>query len=189
LDISIKQLKIKIMKKRIVFMVLIAFCLTGFSQVKQGLFRTVNQDMFMKRTISDINTPNPKVTTTYTINPVSWIVRLDATMAVKEINYNKVTGESKITEASFIGPAIGFQHFVPTSTTDGTPYNNYGASLGLALGKTIFQPNLAEAKAVLAFNLFQYFKFGGTYTFNPPTDIRHLGYFIGGGITFGARFN
>lgn len=112
------------------------------------------------------------------------IVRLGATILIEEVTRNKVTKEWSATSFSAVGLAIGAHNYIPTSETDPTPKVNYGASLGFALGKTIYDPNLAEAKAVLAINIWEYFKFGGTYTFNPPTDIAKLGFFFGGGITF-----
>jgi hypothetical protein len=110
--------------------------------------------------------------------------RFDATMIIAEVNRNKVTKEWASTSFSAVGPAIGIQNYIPKSEIDPTPINNYGASIGLAIGKTIYDPQFAEAKIVLAVNIWQYFKFGSTYTFNPPTDIAKLGFFFGGGITF-----
>lgn len=162
------------MKKLIVLFLFVSLAFAGKSQ---GLLKTVVPFPTQKENNRRVSLG--EVPITHKI-----VFRLDATMAVKEVNINKVTKESIITDVSFIGPAVGFQSYVPTSATDGTPVNNYGASLGLALGRTVYQPNLAELKTVLAINIWQYFKFGGTYTLNPPTDIRHLGYFVGGGITF-----
>ena len=156
---------------------LILFASLTFALNAQGLLKTV--PLFPTKVENEKRVSLGEVPITHKI-----LFRLDATMAVKEVNINKVTKESIVTDVSFIGPAVGFQSYIPTSATDGTPVNNYGASLGIALGRTIYQPNLAEFKTVLAINIWQYFRFGGTYTLNPPTDIRHLGYFVGGGITF-----
>jgi len=156
---------------------LILFASLTFALNAQGLLKTV--PLFPTKTENDKLISLGVTPITHKI-----VVRLDATIVVAEVNYNKAAKVYLPTPFSAIGPAIGFQSYIPTSTTDGTPINNYGASLGLALGKTIYDPNLAEAKAVLAINIWQYFKFGGTYTFNPPTDIAKLGFFFGGGITF-----
>jgi hypothetical protein len=162
------------MKKLIILVLLASLTFAGFSQ---GLLKPVA--LFPTKAENNYRVSLGEAPITHKI-----VVRLDATIVVAEVNYNKVTKAYLPTAFSAIGPAIGFQSYIPTSATDPTPINNYGASLGLALGKTIYNPNLAEAKAVLAINIWQYFKFGGTYTFNPPTDIAKLGFFFGGGITF-----
>ena len=113
-----------------------------------------------------------------------WAWRFDATILISEITRNTVTKEWASTSFSAIGPAIGLQNYVPKSDVDPTPVNVYGISLGVALGQTVYDPQLAQAKVVLAVNLWEYFKFGRTYTLNPPQDIAKLGLFFGGGITF-----
>lgn len=170
------------MKKLIVLILFASLTLAGFSQ---GLFKPV--DLFATKAENKyIELPYPSLYYKVGEIPITHkiVVRLDATIVVAEVNYNKVTKSWSPTPLSAIGPAIGFQSYIPTSATDPTPVNNYGASLGLALGKTVYDPQLAEAKIVLAINIWQYFKFGGTYTFNPPTDIAALGVWFGGGITF-----
>lgn len=113
-----------------------------------------------------------------------WEWRIGATMAIAEVNQNKVTKEWSQTSFSAVGPAFGYHDYIPTSETDPTPKVRYGASLGVAIGKTIYDPQLAEAKFILAINLWEYLKAGFTYTLNPPTDIAKGGFFIGGGVTF-----
>lgn len=162
------------MKKLIVFFLFVTITVTMFSQ---GLFKPVA--LFPTRVENNYKVSIGDLPITHKV-----VVRLDATIVVIEVTQNKVTKLWSPTPLSAIGPAIGIFNYIPTSTTDPTPKVNWGASIGLALGQTIYDPQLAEAKAVLAINIWQYFKFGGIYTFNSPTDIRHLGYFIGGGITF-----
>lgn len=170
------------MKKLIVLLIFACFTFTGFSQ---GLFKPV-APFATKAENKYIELPYPSLYYKVGEIPITHkiVVRLDATIVIAEVNYNKVDKIWSPTPFSAIGPAIGFQSYIPTSAIDPTPVNNYGASLGLALGKSVYDPQLAEAKAVLAINIWQYFKFGGTYTFNPPTDIAKLGFFFGGGITF-----
>lgn len=113
-----------------------------------------------------------------------WEWKLDASIDVVEFNYDKDLKQLVSKEFSAIGPAIGYQHFVPTSDTDPTAFNNYGFSAAFLLGQSIYNPDLAAAKIALQANLMQYFKFGVTYTIRTPTTISHLGVFFGGGITF-----
>jgi hypothetical protein len=113
-----------------------------------------------------------------------WALRFDATQVFAEVNRNAVTKELVTTAFSGIGPAIGYQHFIPTSATDPTPKNNYGVSAGLTLGDNIFNPDLNKIKVVLAANVWQYFKFGIAYTPKPLPDLSKMGFFFGGGITF-----
>jgi len=162
------------MKKLIVILFIACFTLAGFSQ---GLFKTVPLFPTQKENAYKVLLGEEPITHKI-------LVRLDATIVFAEVNQNKITKAWSPTPFSAIGPAIGFHSYVPKSVIDPTPVENYGASLGLALGKTIYNPQLAEAKVVLAINVWEYFKFGGTYTFNPPTDIAKLGFFFGGGITF-----
>jgi hypothetical protein len=105
-------------------------------------------------------------------------------MLVVEVNRIKVTKEWSSSSFSAIGPAIGYQKFIPKSDLDPTPVNVYGVSLGVALGSTVYNPQLAEAKALLAVNLWEYFRFGITYSVNPVPDMAKVGVFFGGGITF-----
>lgn len=113
-----------------------------------------------------------------------WLWRFDATMVIAEVNRNIVTKEWIQTSFSAVGPSIGYQKFVPKSDIDPTPVNVYGIAAGVALGASIYDPQLAQAKVILAGNLWEYFKFGLTYSINPPTDIAKVGFFAGGGITF-----
>jgi hypothetical protein len=162
------------MKKLIIIFLLVSLT---FVVSAQGLFKPVS--LFPTKEENNYRVSLGDLPITH-----KFAVRFDASIVIAEINYNKITKAFVPTSFSAIGPAIGIQSYVPTSATDPTPLNNYGASFGLALGKTIYDPQFAEMKAVLAVNIWQYFKFGGTYTFNPPTDIAKLGFFIGGGITF-----
>jgi hypothetical protein len=152
--------------KKLIFLLLLCIPVAGFSQ---GLFKPVSSDMFQVR---HLTAPEGAA-----IVPQSqWQWRFDATVSLSEVMYNKVT---KALETSFvggIGPAIGYQHFVPTSSIDPTPFNNYGISAALLMGE--------RAKIALQANIMQYFKFGITYTLNPLPDMFVIGLFFGGGITF-----
>jgi hypothetical protein len=121
--------------KKLLFLLLLCIPLAGFSQ---GLFKPVSNDMFRTRLMA----PSGSV-----VNLQSqWQWRLDATVSLSEVMYNKTT---KILETSFvggIGPAIGYQHYTPTSSTDPTPFNNYGFSAALLVGeraKIALQANMA----------------------------------------------
>ena len=170
------------MKKLIVLILLASFTLAGFSQ---GLFKQV-APFATKAENKYIELPYPslyyKVGEIPITQKLEW--RFDATQAFADINRNTVTKELITTAVSFIGPAIGYQHFVPKSVLDPTPVNNYGISAGIALGETIYNPELTKLKFTLAANIWQYFKFGGTYTPNPLPDLSKFGFFFGGGITF-----
>jgi hypothetical protein len=102
--------------------------------------------------------------------------RFDATIQLTEVIQNKITKDFDQFVTVGVGPAFGLQHFVPKSSTDPTPFNNYGLSIGALLGQ--------QFKFVLQANLMQYFKFGVAFTPNPLTDLSHFGLFFGTGITF-----
>jgi hypothetical protein len=105
-------------------------------------------------------------------------IRFDAVIDVAEVNYDK---ELKTLVPSGVrtfgvGPAIGFQHYVPKSATDPTPVNNYGFAAGILLGDRF--------KFVAQANIWQLIKFGVIVTPHPAVNIFPIGVFLGTGITF-----
>lgn len=114
----------------------------------------------------------------------AWAWRFDASVALAELNYNKETKQLVSSAVSAVGPAIGYQHFVPTSATDPTPFNNYGISAALLFGTNIYEPDLAKFKVAVVANVMQYLKFGVTITPKPGENYSPIGLFFGGGITF-----
>lgn len=117
------------------------------------------------------------------ITPLDRIVqwRFDATLAITELTWIKATKKFNAQEFSAIGPAVGLQWYRPTSDVDPTPFNIYGVSAAVLLGKNIYNPDLAALKVAVIANLYQYFKAGVTYT---PSQVDKFGIVIGGGITF-----
>lgn len=162
------------MKKLVILLFLISISLTGISQ---GLFRPVS--LFPTKTENDhrVSLGDNAITQ-------KWEWRFDASLSIVELNYNKATKQLASTAFSAVGPAIGYQHFVPTSATDPTPFNNYGFSFAVMLGESIYTPDVARLKLALVANVLQYLKFGVTYTPKPAADIFPVGFFFGGGITF-----
>jgi len=170
------------MKKLITLLLFVALTVTGFSQ---GLFKPVA--LFATKAENKyIELPYPSLYYKVGEIPITqkWVWRFDATLAIVELNYNKDTKQFVSTAFSAVGPAIGYQHFVPTSATDPTPFNNYGVSAAFLLGENIYNPELAKIKLALVANVMQYFKFGLTYTPKPIVNLSPLGFFFGGGITF-----
>jgi hypothetical protein len=107
-----------------------------------------------------------------------WLWRFDATVALAEFTYVKEIKQFTFQEFSAVGPAIGFQHYVVSDTG---PFNNYGVSAAVLLGKSIYNPDMAALKVALIGNFFQYFKGGVSYT---PNATDHWAVLLGGGITF-----
>ena len=114
----------------------------------------------------------------------AWAWRFDASVAIAELNYNKETKQLVSNALSAVGPAIGIQHYVPTSATDPTPFNNYGVSAALLFGTNIYEPDLAKFKVAVVANIMQYLKFGVTITPKPGENYSPIGLFFGGGVTF-----
>lgn len=162
------------MKKLIVILILSCFTFTGFSQ---GLFKPVT--LFSTQVENDRKVRLGEIPVTQ-----KWVWRFDASIAIVELNYNKDTKQFISTAFSAVGPAIGYQHFVPTSAVDPTPFNNYGISAAFLLGENIYNPELAKIKLALVANVMQYFRFGVTYTPKPLFYLSPVGFFFGGGITF-----
>jgi len=168
------------MKKLIFVCAMLAFTLAATAQESLKSFHPF-------RSIEPFPYINPERNMVYLSaieRPFKWAWRFDATMAIAEVTRNLITKEWVTTGFSAVGPAIGVQKLIPRSITDPTPVNVFGASLGLALGKNILEPNVAELKTILALNIWEYLKLGGTFTANPPPDVGKLGFFVGGGITF-----
>lgn len=148
------------MRKVFISLFFVALTVTGFSQ---GLFHKVE------------SFPVKGNTKEVTLNQ-KWEWRFDGTISLSEVLYNKDTKAFETNLVVGIGPAIGYQHYVPTSAADPTPFNNYGVSAALLLGD--------KMKIALQMNLMQYFRFGLTYTPKASTGIFPIGAFFGGGITF-----
>lgn len=110
------------------------------------------------------------------LDDFKWQMRFDATIQLNENLYNKDLKKLETKMAAGIGFAIGFQHYVPKSDIDPTPVNNYGFSVGLL--------NQDQLKIIGQVNIWQYIKFGPTFTPNQPLPYSKLGFFIGTGITF-----
>jgi hypothetical protein len=149
--------------KKLIFLLLLLIPLAGFSQ---GLFKPIAPFPF--------STENIKLTTP--VIKYKWQWRIDGTIQLSEVVYNKVLKELQTNPVFGIGPAIGIDHFVPKSDLDPTAFNNYGFSAAVLLGD--------KMKFALQANIMQYFKFGITITPNPAKDISRFGLFLGGGITF-----
>lgn len=164
---------------------LILFATISVAVFSQGLFKPVTS-FSTKAENKYIESPYPSLYYKIGEIPITqkWIWRFDATIAIVELNYNKDTKQFVSTAFSAVGPAIGYQHFVPTSADDPTPFNNYGVSAAFLLGENIYNPELAKIKLALVANIMQYFKFGVTYTPKPVVSLSPVGFFFGGGVTF-----
>jgi len=153
--------------KKLIFLLLLLIPGTIYSQ---GLFRPVSDDMFSQPMTYTFMAPMAEVP----VIKSAWKARIDGTIQLSEVLYNKALKQLESNTVLGIGPAIGMQHYVPDA--EGKPFNNYGFGAGVLLGE--------QMKFVLQANLMQYFKFGLTVTPKPRTDIFPVGLFFGGGITF-----
>jgi len=158
------------MKKLIVVLLLTILSVVGFSQ---SIFHPMPNDLFK---VVDRSLGISEGTTTH-----SWAWRFDATVAFTELVYDKTNKQFITSMFSAVGPAVGYQHYVATSSTDPTPFNNYGFSAAILFGKNVTEPDLGAIKLAVIANLFQYFRFGASYT---PNTSNHFGILVGGGITF-----
>lgn len=131
------------MKKLIVFLALLTTTTVLFSQT--GFFKGVDNDLFKGgRGLNSV----------WLFRPVVELTAMQFTIQ------NPIQVES----LSSLGTGISYQHFVPTSPTDPTPYNNFGVN-GLVL---FTQDPLGVAPAKLAFavtaNVWQYLNVGAGYS-------------------------
>ena len=161
------------MKKLIV---IFTFAMFTIAMNAQYLFHEVTPAIFKVDKTLSLNKPTLKLTNGTTILAGVWEWKFDGTVNLAEVDYNKDT-KTLVTNAVFgVGPAIGYQHYVPTSASDPTPFNNYGFGAGVLLGE--------KFKFVLQVNVMQYFKFGVTVTPHSDAGIIPVGGFVGAGITF-----
>jgi len=107
--------------------------------------------------------------------------RFDAAVAFTEFTWSSSLKKFTPQMFSAVGPAIGMQWYRATSDVDPTPFNIYGVSAAVLLGKNVYEPDLAAIKIAIVANIYQYFKFGPTFT---PNAIDKWGMFFGGGVTF-----
>jgi hypothetical protein len=164
------------MKKLIISLFLIVLGTVGFSQ---GLLNHVNSSIFA---VDQKALPAGKMLLALpngtSILAGAWEWNFDGTVQLSEINYDKVA-KNLVTNAVFgVGPCVGYQHYIPTSATDPTPFNNYGFGAGALLGE--------KFKFIVQANILQYFKFGVTITPHPLPNLGVVGVFAGAGITFNA---
>jgi hypothetical protein len=149
------------MKRLILLLIIAAFAVSVSSQ---GLFKPV--PMFpTSKDASGLERIN--------LADFKWAMRFDATIQLNENLYNKELNQLESQMAGGVGFAIGIQHYVPKPT--GEPINNFGFSLGL-----LQQDRL---KIIGQVNIWQYIKFGPTFTPNQPEPYGKWGFFIGTGIT------
>lgn len=157
------------MKKLIILFV---FVLLTLGATAQGLFKPVPKDLFTQ----------PKYALKATTGGTHvWLWRFDATINLTELTWDKATKQFVSNSFSAVGPGIGYKHFVPVSSTDPTPFENYGFSAALLLGTNIYTPDFSKIKIALEADLFQYLKAGVTFTGNTKD---WFGIFFGSGITF-----
>lgn len=153
--------------KRVLFLLVLTLFSVGL--MGQGLFRPVPLfPMVKERGGTVYRVVNPKA--------IQMQFRLDATLSLAEAVWHKDTKTFETIFRVGTGPAYGIQFYRPKSEIDPTPVNVFGASVGALLGD--------QFKAVLQLNVWQYFKFGGTFTPNPALNVGKIGFFFGGGITF-----
>jgi hypothetical protein len=159
--------------KTMMTILIISLSCIGLGANAQGLLKPV--PLFpVKQTVDKVTNLNVQVVST----SGAWYWELDGAVDLAEINYNTLLKElvPSGVHTIGIGPCIGYQHYVPTSTMDPTPKNNYGFAGGVLLGNRF--------KIVLQANIWQYLKGGITITPNPAANIFPVGFFIGTGITF-----
>jgi hypothetical protein len=155
------------MKKSLMFSLLTLF---SIGLMGQGLFKPVAPFPTIKPKYvgGAAMVENPKT--------LKMEFRLDATISLAEVVWHKDTKYFETISTLGAGPAIGMQWYRPKSELDPTPVNVFGVSAGALLGN--------QFKAIVQLNVWQYFRFGMTFTPNSQVNIGKLGLFFGSGITF-----
>ena len=149
------------------------FALLALNSAAQGLFRPVDKSIFTLTADKGLKA---------TATPSVWIWRIDATICPQTaFNWDATLKQFVPTSLSSIGPGIGFKHYVPTSATDATPFENFGFSGAVMLGANIYHPDLSKIELAQEVDVLQYIKFGVTETLNTKN---WFGFFLGSGITF-----
>lgn len=112
------------MKKLILLLLVIVSTVTISAQ---GFFKPIPKDLF---------TAEPTADRTFKGTSI-WLVRPAVTVTAIQWNWDKEAKQFNPTAFNSTGLGIGYQHFVPVSATDPTPYSNYGANILLLLGGDI----------------------------------------------------
>jgi hypothetical protein len=161
------------------FRTIILICLlsgVGMSISAQSVWKPLPKDLFK---ILNSNLKQGQNAITHT-----WLWRIDGTFAVTESVYNSNIGDYQTSVFSGVGPTFGINLFVPKSKIDPTPYNILGFSGGILVGTDFYNMSLSSLKAVIMAKVFEYAKFGVSYTPNTPAGIKHFGFIIGGSVNF-----
>ena len=114
----------------------------------------------------------------------AWLWRFSGLVTANELNWVKADKEFVSAPLSSLGPLIGFRHYVPTSPTDETPYNDYGFNAGLLLGADINDIEATKLKLVATVNAFQFINLGLAYTIKPIEGYSPLSILIGAAVNF-----
>ena len=158
------------MKK--LFLVLSLLMLAVFCQA-QSIWKPVPVDLF-KAINGNLKAGTAPVTGT-------WIWRFEANVNLAGYQWDKATKSLVPMSCVGVGPGVGYKHYIPTSATDPTPYENYGFGAAVLFGADINNPDLSKLMIAVEADLFQYLKFGISIA---PNATDHFGIFLGTGITF-----
>lgn len=104
------------------FIIIAVFVLTV--QVSGQFFRPVPKTLFSEVTVDSKAKGNS-----------IWLFRPAVTLTAVQWNYKDGMFSANAFQSAGLG--VGYQHFVATSETDLTPFNNYGANLLLLLGTDV----------------------------------------------------
>jgi hypothetical protein len=91
---------------------------------------------FLKPVPHDLFTVEPTTDRTFRGSSI-WLLRPAITVTAIQWNWDKELKQFEASAFQSAGLGVGWQHFIPTSATDPTPFNNYGANALLLLGTDI----------------------------------------------------
>lgn len=140
-------------------LILTAFCMSAFTQVKNGFFRPVNKQMFQLKNVA--------------VAPANiWIFRPAIEITATQLTWNKTTKVFDISSFQSMGLGVSYQHFI---SIDGLPYTNFGINALLLFDTTPIQTNEAALSGAITISALQYFNAGAGYNFGAKTLFLLLG--------------
>jgi hypothetical protein len=110
------------MRKLIITLLVIVSTVTISAQ---NMFKPVPDDLFSKEPTADMKLKGNSI----------WLPRPAVTLTA--IQWNWDSGTFHATAFQSVGLGIGWQHFIPTSDADLTPFNNFGFNALMLLGENI----------------------------------------------------
>ena len=155
--------------------VIILLLSLSFTTFSQSILKPIPKNYFEQKKDYFYKSEIPVQKTTDLI----W--RMDGTIIIDEVVYDKELNKWVSNPISGVGPVIGLSKI--TASPDG-PVEVYSIKAGALLGMDIIQTQKVYAKFITQIVVLKHFMGGITYSIGQPEKYKPLGFVVGGNITF-----